>query len=360
LADGSVFIYPFRAVLGARVGEDASAKLAMTDIRTAMWVGGATSFKLSQAFAPNSSGNPRWDLVYCQMIVDASGASQTRYVKDPTTGVVSAPSIAVTKTQSLAIGVQAGATGASPAFPSAPSDAGNTFYIPLAYVRIPNGFGPTSTIAANDINEVAQVFPVSRALGVSNVRPADIQYRIDGTMLTTTAQKWLPTANTRPRAYIPPSVVGEETLWIAFDFSAASSADWSHRTGEVIDASTTWDNRLFTWTAYVKTTAGTTAEFAWLKASTTEHLPCAPSSVMGVNVGVGFGQSFIEDDNDGQTPNHRNAFHLNHTALSAIPSGVIVAGSVGSNGVLQVRIVGDISGHCILVKLTASAPFPNV
>lgn len=266
---GSVLVHPHRAFVGSRTAVATDAKKNLRDIRSAIAVGTA-ALAQSVTLAPNASGNPRWDLVYAAVTVDADGGSTIRKMKDPDSKVVSAVSIKAYLETTVALGVVAGTTAASPAFPAAPPDAGGTYYVPLAYVRVPTGFGAASAVNAKDIDTVAPVMTMASAAGVASLRPANQQNVTGGTAISgagTSTQNgalaWSGTTNTRPGAYIPPTMSGIEALVIAIDVGNASSANWSHQHGAIVDDSRDWRYRLFRWTAGVGIGATAYGQFPW-------------------------------------------------------------------------------------------------
>lgn len=227
-ASGSVLVEPFRAVIGSRTAVATDAKKNWRDIRSAIAVG-TTTLAQTISFAANGSGNPRWDLVYAAITVDGNGPSVVRKVKDPVTKAISGPSIVTTLVTSVVVGVQAGTPAASPTWPTTPSDAGSTYYIPLAYVRVPNGFGPTTTVLATDIAICASTLLLARATGAATLRVADGQ-----TALASSAQQSWGSSGTRPKTWMPSSMVGAEALLLTIDTSSSNgtildSRDWRGR-----------------------------------------------------------------------------------------------------------------------------------
>lgn len=186
--NGSVFVNPFRAIIGPTTAEGTDSKKSWRDIRSGLFMGSPTARQGLVNFSNNSSGNPRWDLVQAVVTRDANGTSQSRKVKDPTTKVISTVSTVVQLVQTVTVSVVAGTPGASPTFPSPTADSSSTFYIPLAYVRIPNGFNASSTIGASDIANVPSVAPISRAGGAASAQVANGMYAAGGVVLSSANQ----------------------------------------------------------------------------------------------------------------------------------------------------------------------------
>lgn len=313
--DAKIYVNPFRAFIGSRTAEASEALDNLQDIRSCLSVAeGATNDQTQITLAANASGNPRWDLVYAAVAVDADSATVTRKVKDVSTKVVSSTSVVVTKVQTMTIGVVAGTPGATPAFPTIPADAGSTYNIALGYVRVPNGFGASTTVLPRNINEVANVLSIDRATGASTLRPANQNYVTSGAGIsgagTTTLNgpvKWNGTTETRPAVYLPPTMSGGESLLIAVDLSDASSANWSHASGAIIDSSRDWRRRMFKWMVGIG--KGSDAQFPWVTAYS-ENWSTLSTNALGNNVPapgnattlaqatytLGMGHSFGEED----------------------------------------------------------------
>src|ERR1051325_9805588 len=125
---GKVRVAPFLAIVGSRPAVADGAKLNFRDIRSALFVpvDDDANYELV-SIASNSSGDPRWDLVYALVVPDVDSAAVTRYVQDPTTLDIDTDSVVVTKVTTVTVGVATGATAPSPALPATPTDAGGNF-----------------------------------------------------------------------------------------------------------------------------------------------------------------------------------------------------------------------------------------
>ncbi len=245
-ADGKVRIRPFRAIIGSRTAVATSAVDAWHDIRSGIYAA-ATSTNLygELSFVANASGNARWDLVYASIAVEADGAVITRYVKDPSTGVVTAPSVARTKVNTVTVTKVTGTASATPAAPALPADGGGVYNIPLAYVRIPNGYTAASTIGVQDILSIEPIVQMSRVTGAMSFQPANYQNLVGGTTLTTTRFATWGSSGTRPGYIIPAGMGGMEGIVVYIDLTSASSANWSHQNAGIVDNSRDWRNRFF-------------------------------------------------------------------------------------------------------------------
>jgi hypothetical protein len=227
-ATGSVNVNPFRAIVGTR---DTAANIGparnWNDLRSAIFTG-PNALAAQQPFQANTTAQARWDLVYAQLQVDAPGQQVSRYRKDPSTEQVAVVQVAKSLVQSIAIAVLAGQPGG--AKPSLPPDGGGTFFFPLANVRIPANFGPMSTVAPTDIEELAPYAPLAPTTGASILVPANHQYKEGGSVLSSAAFAW-GSGGPRPGPVMPPTMSGCEGRLIAIDAQAAASANWSHSLG---------------------------------------------------------------------------------------------------------------------------------
>lgn len=253
-ADGSVIVQPFRAFIGSRTAEATEARDNWHDIRSGLSVAEAdTDLQTTLTFAANSSGDNRWDLVYAAVAVDADDETVTRKQKDSSTLVISDQTVVITKISPVVVAIQMGTPSATPAWPAVPSDSGGTYYIPLAYVRIPDGFNGTATVAYKDIAPVAPVLRLSSATGAKTLSIADQQYTVGGSVISTSDIAAWGNANTaRPAAWIPGTASGGESLIVYADLTTGSE---SHADNAVVD-SRDWRNRLVKWTVALSNAIG--------------------------------------------------------------------------------------------------------
>lgn len=375
-ASGSVSVNPFRAFVGTRTAVATNAKKNWRDIRSALGIG-TTTLAQTVAIGANSTGNPRWDLVYAAVAVDANNAAVTRKRKNPTSKAVTSSSVVTTLATTVTLGVTPGTAGASPAFPATPTDSGGTYYVPLAYIRVPNGFGASSTVDPKDINEVAPVLAISRTTGASTLRPANQQNIVGGTAISGTGQTsqngfaaWKGTAGQRPAVYMPPSMIGKEEILIALELGHASSANWSHQNNAIVDDKIDWRKRLFKWNAYVGNNSAAASEFPWNSLGGNKALSGSYVLEDGVAAApalatrtAGFGQSFTIDA-DGVINVARFQAVDNVDNNANVPSTVQVSTAfVGlyvdaATGALKVAITG-VPLCSFLIWLEATAPYPN-
>ncbi len=358
-ATGAVRVLPFRAIVGSRTALATDPVANWRDIRSAVFAQKSSSGARGAvvSFAPNTTGVTRWDLVYAAFTPDANGAQVTRYVRDPVTGAITAPSVVTTLVQQVAILVAQGprpilipipiitpvttlaatapataatasptptaatspatapaaspsstaaASTSTPALPAVPGDGGGTFYIPLAYVAIPAGFSATSTVLPGSIFSVAPVISLARVSGTFSVQPANQQFVANGSAITA-AQLATWAGGTRPGFYMPPDMVGGESRMVAIDFTVPG---YSHGGGfaqpnvnnsaslAVVDDTRDWRGRVFRWMAFARgpNTVGNPG-FAWQLPvpASWSLVPNAFSSGIAQDLLFGFGQSFQSD-----------------------------------------------------------------
>lgn len=375
-ATGTVLVNPFRAIIGARTPAATDAKKAQRDIRSALVVAeGDTSLTHTVSIASNASGNPRWDLVYAAVAVDANSTPTVlRKVKDPTTKVISSQTVSVSKVTSITLGVAAGTPGASPAYPATPADSAGTYYVPLAYIRVPNGFNGTSTVVNTDINEIATVIQMSSRVGGYNLRPSKSNVSVTGVGTSTQngSMAWNAGLGYRAGAYMPPSMAGAEGLLIAIDVSNAANGNWSHQSGDVIDDTIDWRNRIFRWSAVVGADGNPTGAFPWI--GDANHMFLMYSSSAGAMPGysggpdpayaVGMGASFGSIISYICTLASAGASAVTPINGYNVPANIMASGSAvslyvdGATGNLKLNVRNTPRVSCF-IWLEATAPFTN-
>ena len=301
---GKITVYPFRAFIGSRTAAGTSGLDNWRDIRSVVFTN-STSLGTDVTFSANSSGNPRWDLVYCAVTPDTNDTNVNRYVKDPVALTVGTQSIAVTQSVHVSLSVVTGTPSATPALPSIPADAAGTYYIPICYVAIQNGFTGTTALTGKNIFCAAPIIGnSSKITGAQVIRPASSLYTAgtNGSIKQANLTTWA-TNGQRPAWYVSPEAIGGDSLFILMDLSDASTANWSHTNGSVIDLGyKTWLDRYFHWVILLEST---TTKFASNPASpegapsTTTFLPYAPNDQGTTKIFSGFGQSFGWDQSLG-------------------------------------------------------------
>jgi hypothetical protein len=367
-ATATARVLPFRAIIGSRTAVSTSPVDAWRDIRSAVYAAttGANALGAAVAFAPNTAGQPRWDLVYLAFTPDGNGASRTRYVRDPGTGALSSPTVVTTLVQQLTVLVAAGTPSATPAPPPAPQDGGGTFYIPLAYVRIDGAFNATSTLLPSDILSIAPIVSLSRASGGISLQPANHQFAVGGAALRAYRLADGGASTPRPNFFLPPDMVGGESRLVALDFSTGNP---SHPLVlGIIDDTRDWRNRIFRWTVFAKATPnGTVGGFAWGSPAAPPNLvPSARALGVGQDIQFGFGQSFVSDVNDPPLSGGL-AMLVSPAVANANPPSAMsqVNETIGllvdaADGKLKLYTRANANPRLVmLVWLEASAPYPN-
>ena len=358
-ANGSVLVYPFRAVIGSRTSTSSTISVALQnwrDIRTGVFTG--PSGQQTLALAANSSGNPRWDLVYASFAVDTPSNQVQRRIKDPSSGAQSVQSVYQYLAQAITVSVLQGTPAATPAIPSAPSDSGTTYNIPLAAVRVINGFGPTSTVLASDIRDQSPFVPISKSTGSTSIRPAAGNNDIGGTYAVDTTFQWPVTSGAnRPGVFLPPSWVGAEEIIVHID--ARTSGHPSHPSGDVVDASVDWSNRVF----WVMACFG--QHPFWSDPSLASTTQCTPNAVdfaipgsfsAGNVVVVGPANSTYQD---GFIVSGTSTICVGNSGrYSLFPAGTGLGLYVNSAGQLLSFVQGN-PNLALFAWIRASAPFPN-
>lgn len=304
---GVVNIFPFRAVVGPRIAANASlpspdpaletaAQLAWKDVRSAVFASnngtslGAVGTSVGVTLASNASGNPRWDLVYAALTVDANSNTANIFVKAPGANVGAPTSISRSITQTLTLGVVQGTPAGAPTYPAAPADSATTFYIPLAYVLISNGFSTGVTAIAN-----GKIFPVAPIVSLVNSGFAVAgACGADKSLLDTnnfaTYANWGAGA-TRPAFFMSPMMgVGGKSLLVSLD-AVGAAATWNIPDAGVLDQSIDWRRRVFLSTLVFDASASVVFAFN----GATNAIP--GQNMVLANTLVQPGQSFLSDDN---------------------------------------------------------------
>lgn len=369
-ADGKVRVKPFRAIVGSRStiatfisgGETSvqAAKDNWRDIRSGVFADSSdgTTLAFAQSLGANSSGNPRWDLVYAQLSVEANGASDTRFVRPPSGGAPAPAAELLTLSCPVTIVVQPGTPAVSPTFPSAPADAGGNYNFPLAYVRVPNGFTSGSTVASGDIYDVAAAAHLSRVTGMPSLAPASGMYKQGGASQTN--YPWAATAGARPAPYLPPEMLGGEIRFFGLNYGGSDTI----ANGGILDDSIDWRYRAFMVFVQAITRTGG-AQFAWEQSATVSTLvPGTGASGRPLSTAWMMGQSF---EADGYILSGMAAvcsfmqvaadFAVALSSMAASPAQVGLYVDM-STGALKVFTAGSPNVK-VMYWLFATAPFPN-
>ena len=316
-ATGRVQIFPFRMVVGSR---DTIAHIGVKenfrDIRTGVFNtdngSGATQTILLSA---NASGNPRWDLVYAVLSVDQNGPNLTRYIKNPSTKNIAASPVLGLINSNVTVATVTGTAAASPdpANTLLPGDSVATFCVPLAYVRVPNGFNGTSTVGAKDILHVTPI------AGIGGLRVANHQYKVHGTAMTAARAGAWASSGTRPEFYMPADMSGSDSRIVYMGIASGSSGNWSHTDATVIDDTIDWRRRVFKVTALMN---NQNIPSVWSTGATTASVPRAGQYTTTV-----IGQSIFDDVGTFYTTtNHGGVLcyfdSTNSNSLIASPNGI--------------------------------------
>ena len=364
-ANGSVYVAPFRAIIGSRADAatlpspnptNDTAELAnWRDIRSGVYVGegtGATPGLHTQSLAANSSGNPRWDLVYAAIAVDVGQNSVSRRVKDPTTGTVSTVSVSQYLASPVTVAVVTGTPGATPALPAVPADAAGVYNLGLAYVWVPNGFNGSSTVTAPQIRAYSKSTLKTPFRDLSSgfrVVPATAANDGDGTWDSGNFS-W-EVAGQRPSPYMPADWVGGKQIVGQVDLVDNSSANWSHQNAAVIDSSCDWRSRIFDSASQTDTTK----PFCTLVGGGTAMVPfCEQTPTVMRQLANSFGL-------DGTlVASTSTIVLLNHTNQTDITAGAVVGLYVDhATGQLKLFVSGTPNVR-VFFWVRATAQMPNV
>lgn len=368
-ANGSVYVNPFRAIVGSRnlpnaapnpnpaINYQSDALANWRDIRSGIFVGSTTTLQSTQAFAANSSGWPRWDLVYASISVDASGPTASRRVKTASSGSVGVQSVAQWLASPVTVGIVQGATNGtnSPVLPSPPTDSGSVYNFPLAHVRIVNGFTTTSTLSSRDIRSYATTTSRFRKPYGGAFEPCTGNNDLAGSYATNYG--WAAqSSGTRPGPVLPPDWVGPAAH--RFFEVDATTASPSHVNTAIVDNSIDWRNRMIL--AFVQPDS-TSNKFGNDPTAGTTSVPYAPGTDIRVNntgINAQMAGTFTQDA--GLVAASSTVWMSNHTYNAGITAGVTIGLYVlASDGVLRWYVNGGVPGVRVTGWLIASPPFPN-
>lgn len=333
VASTPVQILPFRAIIGPRTSSTATpptapspldpllttaGELSVRDIRSAVFAGpaalGAPGTGIpSTLFAPNISGNPRYDLVYAALYVDYLDTAKQIITKPPASGTagpqtgsefyvcsIGNPPMALTGTRP-AFGVVTGTLSATaPIAPTIPPDvpASGIYYFPLALVVIPGTFTPgTTTFSSRTIIITAPIAEIGEALGgkmtgpVSAISGAEVAALVNLPGAGSAADNWA--GASRPSFAAPVTMKGGIQKFLLLDAQAAAASAPLGDTA-VLDDSLDWRNRYFRVTAQAIAGAGRYFASDPL-ASGGIYTPGAVSVTFGTVMMMTCGQSFRDD-----------------------------------------------------------------
>jgi hypothetical protein len=367
---GAVCVNAFRAIVGSRASvASIGAKENWRDIRSGVFTN-ATGLTNDPtiSLAANGSGNPRWDLIYATLAVDANGPSVTRYVKNPTTLATSANSLVSTLVSSVTVGVVTGAPLATPVRPATPADAGSSYVIPLAYVRVPTGFGATSAVLASDIHIVAPMATPSAASGGTSVRVASSNSQV--TQIPSLNLSQWGSNGTRPGAYVPADMVGGHELMVFIDLLGLTGGTISHANGALVDDTIDWSRRYFKWMASMGAVSGydhmnLNVDLVTSGAADIRNCPAQSPTLQAQGMGASFANTL--GTNLSKVCNlvvGAGGPASGFSFPSALVGGAPAAGTLGlyvdrTTGNLRFFSDGSVTGCAFLIWLTASGQFAN-
>ena len=356
-ADSRVRVLPFRAFVSSL--DNSSQVEAVRGVRSALFAGGSNIYQ-QVTIAANAVAHPRWTLVYAVITPNADGATEDRYNKDPGTLVVTSnPRVTYLRT-TVTVAALDGVAAATPTRPSIPADAAGNYYIPLAYVWVPASFGAAQTVLREYIHEVAPCISLNGATGCLSLQPANQEYAIGGTVDTNQLDA---TQAYRPGAYLPSTMVGGVQRVFMFQVGLA---DESHVDGDVADDSIDWRFRFFKCTVAVRNGSTNVSAFASDRTASGAHLcPSAIFSVLGAELTVCMGQSFVNDTALGVAwtvapVNPVGAvLYLNLTNVSALgAANSFLMLYVDTSGKMIFKMQSPVSAQ-VMVWLEATGPYSN-
>jgi hypothetical protein len=326
----TVTVAPFRLCLGSRQGaftDTDGARDAMEDNRSGLALG-ATAVEQDVSLGADTSANDRWTLVYASITVDSSTPTVTRFVKNPSTGVITATAVSVNRDCPVTLGTVLGAEAASPTRPAVPADAGSQYNVPLAYVYCPHPFTGSSVVDPDQIQTVAPCLSVSPGVGAVSCLPASGMWETTGPVVSN--HTWDGTS--RPEPYLPSSMTGAVERLVQLKWEG-SDRSIPLGTTLTIDDSIDWRDRFFH--TLIIAADATTTEFASSRPGALPVIPAFALRTLGTNMAIQAGQTF-EDDGSGTAG---VVCKVTPTELSVMGVGSAVTFLVPlSNGKLQCKV----------------------
>lgn len=349
LADATVNILPYRAIVGSRdTAASIGGKANWRDIRSGIFAGASslgTPFQL-----PVTAADPRWDLIYSKVTVDKNDPAVTRNVRDGVTGVVSTPDLVITQQTTVETFVLNGAEAATPVRPAVPADSGDEFHIPIAYVLVVHPHTLTSIIPQDRIHEAHPIAGLARSVGMQSLEPARSLYDPAGAVEANTP--WT-TGNARPEAYLPPSMSGGASRLVAMKWDGSTQSHGLNVV-TVLDDSIDWRNRLFK----TKLVASDGA-FIWQDGGG-GVVPSHALNVEGTNKTDRMGQGFEDDGTAAVGTAGAIVARVTNAELSVIAAGAGITLFVDlADGKLKLLTGSTNPQVRLFAWVEASAPFGN-
>lgn len=361
---GSVRVMPFRAVTGTATAISSTAGTAdlnWQDIRSRIFDTSSDNATIGalQPFGANSSGQPRWDLLYAQFQRDANNPNVTRNTRAPGTSQTAAPvpkSVVPSLTQIVSLGVVPGTTAVTPTIPPLPADglsANGPFYFPLAAILIPPGFTPTSIITTPQIFMQAPLVELSSIWSGRTSRPASA---IAEGLQTSLVNAWGASgAGTivRPPEALPCTMRG--TVRRIFPLFANTPTPTIGDAG-VVDLTIDWRKRKVSVRAECDPGA---AQFAWQPGASAGAFPQPSAQLTRYETA---GQAFYDNTTavfGGMPRNGGVVFYANSSLWSAIGPGAAIGLYVDlASGNLKLFYQGT-PGGCMFFTIEAEDCFDN-
>lgn len=358
---GAIYVNPFRACIGSTIAADPGGSLEnYRGVRSSVFIGASSQNRQTIFFVSPPGSDPYIALVYAAVIPNDQVATRNRYFKDISTGIVSNILLSTADDDTVTVLSVNGAPSPTPIAPSLPVDGGGVYYIPLAYVRVNSQFH--STIRKQDIQEIAPVLTPDAASGAASMRVATANYDVLN-LPNGRAPGFAAALDLRDNTFLPRTMSGCESIQCAIDLGGASGG-WSITSGQAIDSSRDWRNRIFriTATAAVMTDNAGVVDFAWQATSTdvSTTFTCPPhgtqGNVFGSNFALYMGQSFNNDTTS--SVGGPIIAWIEHSSLGKVAAGNIYLWVNASTGALHCTVTG--SPNCkLFLWIDASAQFAN-
>jgi hypothetical protein len=285
-------------------------------------------------------------------------------VKDTTDDDANPETVVTQVLTTVTLQVVTGTTAANPVPPAVPADTSNVYCIPLAYVRIPTGFGASSTVLTTDIATVAPLVGLhASANGALNgIAPNDAAISTLLSDFMNAGWKEWGSSGTRPPSFVPSTMRGGFEKMIVAHLNPLGGGVANYGSGDYVDSSLDWRRRLFRWSAFFSISH----KFPWETGATNGGMfggiPDDEGASLRDTPKDGSAQSLVADSLVSGGPTPSSLLFTTGTSFTSMPGGNSIQFGVDqTTGQLFVYWSGGIpTDSRIILFVKATGQFENV